>query len=72
MIEIMRGIMAMPEGARAALEAFIALARDPKSIEATMHPQGSLTLSSLETSSTIALATYVAENCDDDAQPILN
>jgi hypothetical protein len=72
MIETMRGIIAMPEAARAALEAFIALARDPKSIEANMNPHGALTLVSPETSKTIALAEYVVENDGDDLPRILN
>jgi hypothetical protein len=72
LIEIMRGIVAMPDDTRAALEAFIALARDPKSIEATMNPHGALTLVSPETSKTIALANYAAENDGEDAVPMLN
>lgn len=72
MIEMMRGIVAMPEAVRAALEAFIALARDPKSIEANMNPHGALTLVSPETSKSIALAKYVAENDGDDPVRTLN
>ena len=72
MIEIVRGVVAMPEETRAALEAFIALAREPKSIEATMNPHGTLTLASPEASKTIALAQYVAENDSDEAPRMLN
>lgn len=71
MIEMMRGVIAMPEQTRAALEAFIALARDPKSIEANLNPAGALTLSSPETSKTLALAQYIAEN-GEDASRMLN
>jgi hypothetical protein len=62
MIEMMRGIIAMPEDTRAALEAFLALALDPKSIEATLKADGVLTLAAPGTSKTLALAQYVAEN----------
>ena len=72
MIDVMRGIVAMPEETRAAFEAFLALARDPKSIEASMSPEGVLTLASPETSKTIALARYVAENEGDDGAMMLN
>jgi hypothetical protein len=72
MIEVMRGIVAMPEEARTALEAFIALARDPKSIEANWNPRGTLTLASPETSRTIALAQYAAENDGEEPARVLN
>jgi hypothetical protein len=72
MSDIVRGIVAMPEGTRAALEAFLALARDPKSIEASINPQGVLTLTSPEASKTIALARYVTENDGDDTATTLN
>jgi hypothetical protein len=72
MLEMMRGVVAMPQEARAALEAFIALARDPKSIEASWNPHGALTLASPETSKTIALAQYAAENDSEDSARMLN
>lgn len=72
MIEIMRGIVAMPEASRAAFEAFIALARDPKSIEASLNPDGRLTFASPEVPKTIALARYVAENDGDEPVQMLN
>jgi hypothetical protein len=72
MIEMMRGIVAMPEETRAALEAFIALARDPKSIAANWTLHGALTLASTETSKTIALARYVVENDGDDPARVLS
>ncbi len=72
MIEIMRGIVAMSEETRAAFEAFIALARDPKSIEACMSETGALTLASPETSKALALARYVAEQDGDDGAVTLN
>ena len=72
MIDIMRGIVAMPEETRAAFEAFLALARDPKSIEAAISATGVLTLASPETSKAIALARYVAETEGDDSAMMLN
>ena len=67
MIDIVRGIAAMPEQTRAVCEAFIALAGDPRSIEATLDARGVLTLASPGVSKTIALAAYVAENDSEDS-----
>jgi hypothetical protein len=72
MIEIMRGIAAMREESRAALEAFIALARNPKSIAASLDPDGTLTLVSPEVPKSIALARYVSENGGDEPLQKLN
>lgn len=72
MLDIVRGIAAMPEQTRAAFEAFIALAGDPKSIEAALDRRGALTLASPEASKTIALATYAAENESEDSARMLN
>lgn len=74
MVELIRAIATMPEETRAALEAFIALVGNAKSIEARLDPQGALTLASPEASKTIALARYVAENDSDseDAARCLN
>jgi hypothetical protein len=66
MIDIVRALAAMPEPTRAACEAFIALAGDPRQIEATLDPRGGLTLASPEVSKTIALAAYAAANESDE------
>src|SRR5258708_1805233 len=58
LIEIMRGIALMPEETRAALEAFIALARETKSVTARLDQRGVLTLASVEAARTVALAQY--------------
>jgi hypothetical protein len=49
----------------AAIEAFIALARDTKSVSADLDARGVLTLSSGEAAKAIALAHYVAAEDDD-------
>jgi hypothetical protein len=63
--EVIRGIVTMPEDARAALEAFIALARNTKTVSATLDHRGVLTLASSEATRAVALAEHAAEN---DAQ----
>jgi hypothetical protein len=70
LLEVVRGIAAMPEGARAALEAFIALARDARTVSATLDQRGVLTLASSEAARTLALAEHAAEN-DVDGEPRL-
>lgn len=72
LIEIIRGIVAMPEQSRAALEAFIRLSGNPKTVVATLDRDGSLTLASAEAAKTIALARYVADNDSDGAPPLPN
>jgi hypothetical protein len=63
--EVIRHIAAMPEGTRAAIEAFIALARDAKSVSADLDACGVLTLRSGEAARAIALAHYAAAEDDD-------
>jgi hypothetical protein len=72
LVDIVRGIAAMPEDTRAALEAFIALARDAKSVAGSLDQRGVLTLASREATQTIALAQYAAENDADDVPRLLN
>jgi len=72
MTEIIRGIAAMPEGTRAAVEAFIALARDAKTVSATIDQRGVLTLTSSEATRTLALAELAAENDVEGAPRLLN
>jgi hypothetical protein len=66
LIEVIRGIAAMPEEARASIEAFIALAGDAKSASAELDGRGVLTLASGEATRTAALARYLAANDADD------
>jgi hypothetical protein len=72
LIEIIRGIAAMPEGARAAVEAFIALARDARTVSATLDPRGVLTLASSEVSRTLAIAEHAADDDVEGAPRLLN
>jgi hypothetical protein len=71
LIEVIRAIATMQEDTRAAIEAFIALARDAKSIKAELDARGVLTLASAEAARTVALAQYAAEE-DEDAPRLLN
>jgi hypothetical protein len=71
LIEVIRGIATMPENTRAALEAFIALARDTRSVKAALDSRGVLTLASVEAARTVALAQYAAAE-DEDAPRLLN
>jgi hypothetical protein len=70
--ELMRSIVAMPDETRAAFEAFLALAGNPKTIEAELSGQGVLTLTSPEVPKAIALATYVAENDREESARTFN
>src|SRR5476649_1687272 len=46
LLEIVRGMAMMTEETRSAIEAFVALASDAKSVAATLDPRGVLTLTS--------------------------
>ena len=72
LIEIVRAIATMPEEARAAIEAFAALARDHTTVSARLDPRGVLTLASVQAAKTVALAQYAAANDVDDAPRLLN
>jgi hypothetical protein len=72
LIEIIRAIATMPEEARAAIEAFAALAHDQTTVTARLDPRGILTLASAQATKTIALAQHVAENDADDLPRLLN
>jgi hypothetical protein len=62
LIEIIRSIVMMPEDVRAAIEAFVALARDTRTVTASLDRRGLLTLASAQASRSVALAQYVAAN----------
>jgi hypothetical protein len=72
LIEVIRGILTMPEDTRAALEAFIALARNTKTVSATLDHRGVLTLASSEASRALALAQHAAENDVQGVPRLLN
>jgi hypothetical protein len=72
LVEIVRGMATMPEEARSVIEAFVALARDMKSVSADIDGRGVLTLTSLEAARTVALAQYLAEDTQDDLPRVLN
>jgi hypothetical protein len=63
--KLIRALATMPEHTRAALEAFIALARNPKSVTAGLDPRGVLTFCSPEAARGAALAVRAADEADD-------
>jgi hypothetical protein len=69
---LLRALAAMPDDTRAALEAFMALARDPKAIAARLDPRGILTLASPEAAKVLAVAEYLAQTDDEKAPRTLN
>jgi hypothetical protein len=72
LIDVIRGIVAMPEETRAALEAFMAISRDAKSVVATLDRCGVLSLTSENAMKTVALAQHAAEDDVDDQPRLLN
>ena len=69
LLDVIRGIAAMPEQTRGALETFIALASEPKSVTASLDARGVLQLSSADVARTAALARCAAE---DELPRVLN
>jgi hypothetical protein len=69
---LLRAIAAMPDDTRAAIEAFVALARDPKAISAQLDPRGILTLASPEAAKILVIAQYLAETDRDKGPHVLN
>src|SRR2546423_7501099 len=63
--QLIRAIATMPEHTRAALEAFITLARDSRSVTADLDCRGVLTFCSTEAAKSAALALHAAEDTDD-------
>lgn len=66
--QLIRAIATMPEPTRAALEAFITLAQDSKSVTADLDLRGVLTFYSAEASRSAALATHAAAEADEMPQ----
>lgn len=69
-IQLIRAIATMPEHTRAALETFIALARDSRSVSAALDSRGVLTFCSAEAARSLALAMQVNEA--EDRPQLLN
>lgn len=72
LVEIIRRVATMPEETRAAIEAFIMLARDTTSVSADLDQRGVLRLSSGEAARTIALVQHAAADDIDDTPRLLN
>ena len=66
--QLIRAIATMPEHARAALEAFITLARDSRSVTADLNPRGVLTFCSPEAARSAALAMCATDDLEDRPQ----
>jgi hypothetical protein len=71
-LEVVRTLAAMPENARAGLEAFVSMAHDPSTITATLDPAGRLTLASPQVAETIAIAQHCTEFDDNGPPPLLH
>src|ERR1041384_466631 len=71
--QLVRAIATMPEHARAALETFVALARDCRSVSAALDSRGVLTFCSAEAARSAALAALAvpAVNEADDRPQLL-
>jgi len=69
LLEIIRGIVMMPDQTRATIEAFLLLARNTSSVTAGLDQRGVLTLASAQAARSVALAQYVAAQEDCDADP---
>jgi hypothetical protein len=67
LLEIIRGIVMMPEDARATIEAFLLLARNTSSVSAGLDQRGVLTLASVQVARSVALAQYAAAEDELDA-----
>jgi len=66
--QLIRAIATMPEPARAALETFIALAGDSKSVTADLDPSGVLTFCSAKAARSAALAMHAVNEAEDRPQ----
>jgi len=66
--QLIRAIATMPEDTRAALETFIMLARDTKSVTADLDSRGVLTFCSAEAARSAALALHVVNEAEDRPQ----
>jgi hypothetical protein len=71
MLDIMRAIAALPEEARAALEAFFTMSHESAAIVAHWDATGRLTLSSPQVGQTMAIMRYCAEN-EEAEKPLPN
>jgi hypothetical protein len=69
---LIRAIATMPERTRAALETFIMLARDTKSVSADLDARGVLTFCSAEAAKSLALAQRAAADEADGMPRLLN
>jgi len=66
--QLIRAIATMPEPTRAALETFIMLARDSRSVRAALDSRGVLTFCSAEAAKSVALAMHAVNEADDRPQ----
>ena len=71
-LEIVRACAGMPEDARAAVEAFVAMAQDPATITASWDQAGRLILASPQVGHTIVMAQHCVEHDDNGKPPLLH
>jgi len=72
LLEILRAVAAMPEEARASLEAFFTMSHEPASIRAGWDRSGRLTLTSPQVGQAMAIIRFCAENDDGEATALPN
>lgn len=72
MLDLIRGIAALPEEARSALEAFFAMSHESAAVAAKWDAAGRLTLASPQVGQTMAIMQYCAENEDAETPPMPN
>jgi len=72
LLHIMRAVAAMPEDARASLEAFLVMSNSPATIVANWDGSGRLTLSSPDIREAVAMIRYCTDTEDMEKPPLPN
>ena len=68
LLDIIRVIAGLDPATRGVVEAFVAMARDPRSVTASLDGTGQLTLAAPEIAQAMAIAEYVAERGEEVPQ----
>ena len=71
-LQIIRAVAAMPEEARASLDAFLAMSHEPAAIVAKWDGSGRLTLTSPQVGEAVAIIQFCAEHDDGEKPPLPN
>jgi len=72
MLEIIRTLIALPEGTRASIEAFLTMSHEPAAIVAAWDAAGRLTLSSPQVGQAMAIMRHCAADDDAETPPVAN